>query len=169
MIPLLLLKVFPLYFISFQSSFLLARLFCGPLFPLPWKLLASLFAGFLMFGTYTVRDCRGKCVVLHWKLTPHPSHSDKNGLHLQKDSDAIFNYSETSRTHLTLIVFLAEIVDVFLQFNLWEKIIWCIFVLNFPFSGLFCLFLPICLLIKCEIKYTCIATSPWDDPLLSLC
>lgn len=40
------------------------------------------------------------------------------------------------------------------------------FVLNFPFSGLFCLFLPICLLIKCEIKYTCIATSPWDDPLL---
>lgn len=89
-----------------------------------------------MFGTYAVRDCRGKCVVLHWKLTPHPSHSDKYGLHLQKDSDAIFNYSETSRTHLTLIVFLAQIVDVFLQFNLWEKIIWCIFVLNFPFSGL---------------------------------
>ena len=30
----------------------------------------------------------------------------------------------------------------------------------------FCLFLPICLLIKCEIKYTCIATSPWNDPFL---
>lgn len=39
-------------------------------------------------------------------------------VYIYKDSDAIFNYSETSRTHLTLIVFLAEIVDVFLQFNL---------------------------------------------------
>lgn len=49
----------------------------------------------------------------------------------------------------------------------YEKRLSDAFVLNLPFSGLFCLFLPICLLIKCEIKYTCIATSPWDDPLLS--
>lgn len=55
---------------------------------------------------------------------------------------------------------------MFFQFNLWEKIIWCVLCWIFPISGLFCLFPPICLLIKCEIKYTCIATSPWDDPLL---
>ena len=44
-------------------------------------------------------------------------------VYIYKDSDEIFNSSETSRTHLTLIVFLAEITDVFLQFNLGEKII----------------------------------------------
>lgn len=48
----------------------------------------------------------------------------------------------------------------------YEKRLSDAFCVDFPFSGLFCLFLPICLLIKCEIKYTCIATSPWDDPLL---
>ena len=75
-------------------------------------------------------------------------------------------WPETRRTHLTWIVFLAEIVDVFLQFNLWEKIIWCILNSTSPLVVYFCLFLPICLLIKCEIKYTCIATSPWNDPFL---
>lgn len=49
----------------------------------------------------------------------------------------------------------------------YEKRLSDAFCVELPFSGLFCLFLPICLLIKCEIKYTCIATSPWDDPLLS--
>ena len=79
-----------------------------------------------MFGKYIVSDWRGKCVVLHWKLTLHPPHPHpdfKKKVYIYKDSDAIFNSSETSRTHLTLIVFLAEITDVFLQFNLGEKII----------------------------------------------
>ena len=49
---------------------------------------------------------------------PHPHPDFKKKVYIYKDSDAIFNSSETSRTHLTLIVFLGEIVDVFLQFNL---------------------------------------------------
>ena len=78
-------------------------------------------------------------------------------VYIYKDSDEIFNFSETSRTHLTLIVVLAEITDVFLQFNLGEKIIWGILCSTSPIVVYFCLLLPICLLIKCKIKYACVA------------
>lgn len=50
-------------------------------------------------------------------------------------------------------------------FSLTYKII-IHFVLTSPL--VVCFFLPICLLIKCEIKYTCTANSPWDDPFFIL-
>lgn len=55
---------------------------------------------------------------LCWKFSTLPILTKKRFTFTTKDSDAIFDYFETSRTHLTLIAFLAEIVDVFLQFNL---------------------------------------------------
>lgn len=86
-------------------------------------------------------------------------------VYIYKDSDAIFNYSETSRTHLTLIVFLAEIVDVFLQFNLWEKITWCILCSPSPLVVYFVFFCHLSTN-KMWNKIYLYCYFPQDDPLL---
>ena len=118
---LFLLTVFPT-FISHHSRVL----FCQPDFSVVPSSFPVIICWFPYVWKIHYKWLKGKMCSSPLKInsSPHPTPIlIFKKVYIYKDSDEIFNSSETSRTHLTLIVFLAEITDVFLQFNLGEKII----------------------------------------------